>query len=282
MFAFFICYILYDLLLLAETKPFNVPPSLFESSNTAAEPTVSMIGIPNLHPDNGQISRALLVKRYCILITFLYIYRLVFYNFYLRYFFHRPQDDLDDLVNLINTTANVFELGQRNALEPLAKAYLDYVKDQAFSNFHGLYDYYMLIKRLSLDKVNAANIQMALARNFGGTGNDDKLFEKYFGNILKMFNNHDPWFYKQIPVNQLINSNLSDPDARHLMVIGKSDLIVSLLTYQLRIKNLDPVVILGSQFFDDQDNYFYNVLNRIMVSILFSSKKIYYLIFNLF
>src|SRR2546430_5517652 len=117
------------------------------------------------------------------------------------------------------------------------------------------------------------NIQIALARNFGGTENNERLCEKYFGNVLKTFNNHNPWFYKPIPTEQLINSNLDDSDARHLMVIGKSDSIVNLLTYQLRRKKLDPVVILGSQFPDDQDDYSYSVLNRIMVSNLFSSVR---------
>ncbi|PKY63623.1 hypothetical protein RhiirA4_551536, partial [Rhizophagus irregularis] len=51
------------------------------------------------------------------------------------------------------------------------------------------------------------------------------------------------------------------------MVIGKSDSIVNLLTYQLRKRNLDPVVILGSQFPDDQEDYYYSVLRRIMMCV---------------
>ena len=113
------------------------------------------------------------------------------------------------------------------------------------------------------------NIQMALARNFGGTENNAKLCNKYFGDVLKTFNNHNPWFYKPIPIEQLIDSNLDECDTRHLMIIGKSDSIVDLLTYQLRRKNLDPVVILGSQFPDDLGDYSYSVLNRIMVIFIF-------------
>ena len=142
-------------------------------------------------------------------------------------------------------------------------------------NFHGLRDYYALVKRLSVEEMTPENIQMALARNFGGTQNNAKLYEKYFGDVLKTFNNHNPWFYKPIPIEQLIDSNLDDPDARHLMVIGKSDSIVNLLTYQLRRKNLDPVVILGSQFPDDQDDYSYSVLSRIMVTIQFLSENFF-------
>ena len=117
------------------------------------------------------------------------------------------------------------------------------------------------------------NIRMALARNFGGTENHVKLCNKYFGDVLKTFNNQNSWFCEPIPIEKLIDSNLDERDTRHLMVIGKSDSIVDLLTYQLRKKNLEPVVILGSQFPDDLGDYSYSVLNRIMV-ILFSYVRI--------
>ncbi|PKY17154.1 hypothetical protein RhiirB3_521757 [Rhizophagus irregularis] len=241
-----ISVVLLDEVGLAETSPFNplkVLHSLLEPSYPATGPTVSVIGISNWRLDNSKSSRALLVQR--------------------------PQFSLDDLVDtaerLLNT--RVIGYGQRGALEPLAKAYMDYEKNgQALPNFHGLRDYYALVKRLSLDEMTPENIQMALARNFGGTENN-KLYEKYFGNVLKTFNDHKPWFYKQIPVEKLIDSNLDDPDARHLMVIGKSDSIVNLLTYQLKRRDLDPVVILGSQFPDDRDDYSYSVLSRIMMCV---------------
>ncbi|PKY54759.1 hypothetical protein RhiirA4_548384 [Rhizophagus irregularis] len=231
---------------LAETSPFNplkVLHSLLEPSYPATGPAVSVIGISNWRLDNSKSSRALLVQR--------------------------PQFSLDDLVDTAERLLNTRVIGyeQRGALEPLAKAYMDYEKNgQALPNFHGLRDYYALVKRLSLDEITPENIQMALARNFGGTENN-KLCEKYFGDVLKMFNNNKPWTYKQIPVEKLIDSNLDDPDARHLMVIGKSDSIVNLLTYQLKRRDLDPVVILGSKFPDDQDDYSYNVLCKIMMCV---------------
>ena len=52
------------------------------------------------------------------------------------------------------------------------------------------------------------NVQMALACNFGGMENNKRLCEKYFRNVLKTFNEYNPWFYKPIPIEQLINSNL--------------------------------------------------------------------------
>ncbi|POG65439.1 hypothetical protein GLOIN_2v424565 [Rhizophagus irregularis DAOM 181602=DAOM 197198] len=237
--------VLLDEVGLAETSPFNplkVLHSLLEPSYPDTEPTVSVIGISNWRLDNSKSSRALLVQR--------------------------PQFNLNDLVDTAERLLNerAIASGQRGALRPLAKAYSNFEKHgQSSSNFHGLRDYYALVKRLSLNEMTPENIQMALARNFGGTDNHVKLCDQYFGNVLKMFNNHKPWTYKQVPVEQLIDTNLKDSDARHLMVIGKSDSIVNLLTYQLRSK--DPVVILGSQFPDDQEDYYYSVLRRIMMCV---------------
>jgi hypothetical protein len=195
----------------------------------------------------------------------LQIILLFIYNFSL-FILCRPQIDLDDLVSTTVHLLNIELRGQRNTLEPLSKAYLDYEKyGQILPNFHSLHDYYAFVKQLSLDEMTLENIQTALARNFGGTENNAKLYEKHFGNVFKIFNNHKPWFYKPIAIEKLINLNLEDRDARHLMVIGKSDTIVNLLTYQLKRKNLDPVVILGSQFPSDRDDYLYNVLSRILV-----------------
>ncbi|PKB95996.1 hypothetical protein RhiirA5_472770 [Rhizophagus irregularis] len=242
-----ISVVLLDNVDLAEANPFNplkILHSLLEPSYPATGPTVSVIGISNWRLDSSKSSRALLVQR--------------------------PQFNLDDLVDtaerLLNEGAIAF--GQRDALNPLTKAYSNFVKyGQSSSNFHGLRDYYALVKRLSLNEITPENIQMALSRSFGGIGNHAKLCDQYFGNVLKMFNNHKPWPYKQIPIEQLIDSNLNDSDARHLMVIGKSDSIVNLLTCQLRRRDLDPVVILGSQFPDDQEDYYYSVLRRIMMYV---------------
>ena len=137
------------------------------------------------------------------------------------------------------------------------------------SNFHGLRDYYSLVKRLSIAEMTPENIRMALARNFGGIENNAKLCNNHFGEVLQTFNNHDPWYCEQIPVEKLVDSNLKERNARHLMIIGKSDYIIDLLTYQLRSRNLEPIVILGSQFSDDLGDYSYNVLNRIMVRFYF-------------
>jgi len=93
--------------------------------------------------------------------------------------------------------------------------------------------------------------------------------EQYFGSVLKESGRLLDYNYDLIPVEKLIDENLHEKDARHLMIIGKSDSIVNILTYHLRSLNMDPMVLCGSQFPDDAEgDYSYGVLSRVMVKSL--------------
>ncbi|RHZ83844.1 hypothetical protein Glove_87g84 [Diversispora epigaea] len=238
-----ISVVLLDEVGLAETSPHNplkVLHSLLEPSYPADGPTVSVVGISNWRLDNSKSSRALLVQR--------------------------PKFGIEDLVE---TAGRLLEGKARSvSLKPLAEAYSEYEQSgQIHPNFHGLRDYYGLIKSLSTAEMTPENIQMALARNFGGTDQNIRLCEEYFGDVLQKFNNYGEWKYEPISTSELINANLRDESARHLMVIGKSDSIVNILDFQLKSQELEPVVILGSQFPDDQQDYSYSVLSRIMMCV---------------
>ncbi|CAG8571175.1 9727_t:CDS:1, partial [Gigaspora rosea] len=180
-----------------------------------------------------------------------------------------PKFGIDDLVD---TAVRLLDSKLHNSitrasLRPLAEAYSEYEGcGQSHSNFHGLRDYYGLVKSLSKLDLTPENVQMALERNFGGTDRNENPCGEYFDTVLKTFNDYQNWTYNPIPTLTLIKANLDDESARHLMVIGKNDSIVTILTYQLIEKGLDPVVILGSQFQDDQQDYSYSVLSRIMVN----------------
>ncbi|CAG8504474.1 12432_t:CDS:10, partial [Gigaspora rosea] len=202
-----ISVVLLDEVGLAETSPFNplkVLHSLLEPSYKSSRPGVSVIGISNWRLDNSKSSRALLVQRF----------------------------DLDDLVDTAVRILDNKISGhiQRASLYPLAKAYSTYEQEgQIIPNFHGLRDYYAFIKSLSLNDLTPENIQMSLARNFGGTNNFSEICQKYFGNAIIEFNNHRSCAYNPIPTEQLMHLNLDDEGARHLMIIGKSDSIHSKL-----------------------------------------------------
>ncbi|CAG8813852.1 12063_t:CDS:2, partial [Gigaspora margarita] len=153
----------------------------------------------------------------------------------------RPKFGIDDLVDTAVRLlgSKLHNSITRASLRPLAEAYSEYEGcGQSHSNFHGLRDYYGL-----------------------------NPYGEYFDTVLKTFNNYQDCTYNPIPTLTLIKANLDDESARHLMVFGKSDSIVTILTYQLIEKGLDPVVILGSQFQDDQQDYSYNVLSRIMMCV---------------
>ncbi|RGB41967.1 hypothetical protein C1646_810360 [Rhizophagus diaphanus] len=240
------------------SNPLKLLHTLLEPIYPAAGPTVSFVGLSNWHLDISKSSRAILVQR--------------------------PKFDLNDFVN-INT--KFIKFNEAEATKSLAEAYLEYKQhNQTLSNFYGLRDYYASLKMLSLTP--AENIQIALARNFGGIENNVKLYilwEKYFGNFIKAFTNNSSW---QLPITQLIESNLNDSNARNLMVIGKSGTILNLLTDQLKRRNIDPIVILGSYFPDDQDDYSSKVLSKIMTCIstgkpliLTNLEKIYGKLYNL-
>ncbi|CAG8802880.1 21838_t:CDS:2, partial [Dentiscutata erythropus] len=108
-------------------------------------PTVSVVGISNWRLDNSKSSRALLVQR--------------------------PKFNSNDLT----LTASML-LGNKTKngiadpiLRQLADAYLDYEKNQKYKNFHGLRDYYALVKSLSDSEQTMQSLELALIRNFGGT-----------------------------------------------------------------------------------------------------------------
>ena len=228
-------------------NPLKVLHSLLEPSYPATEPTVSCVAISNWRLDNGKNSRALLVQR--------------------------PKFELEDLIDTASRllfSRLLFNSTSKHLLKLLAESYLTYEKhgQDELPNFHGLRDYYSLVKNLSqYNSLTPENIQMALVRNFGGKGDIEELIGKYFKSVMRNLSSTMEYSYKPIPILDLINANLEDKDARHLMVIGKSDSVVNLLNYQLRKKNLDPVVILGSQFPEDRDDYSYSVLNRIMMCV---------------
>ncbi|CAG8596276.1 6964_t:CDS:10, partial [Paraglomus occultum] len=235
---------------LAETSPFNplkVLHALLEPSYPKDGPEVSIIGISNWRLDNSKSSRALLVQR--------------------------PQLSKEDLVE---TALSLLLKGERKSsidmsnrkIENLTAAYTDYKKNQKYPNFHGLRDYYALVKSLSRGKLTMDSIQLALARNFGGTDQMKAICEDYFGNVLKESGRLFDYSYDPIPVEKLIDENLHEQDARPLMIIGKSDSILNILTYYWRSFDMDPMVLCGSQFPDDAEgDYSYGILSRVMMCV---------------
>ncbi|CAG8853571.1 33389_t:CDS:2, partial [Gigaspora margarita] len=198
--------VLLDEVGLAETSPYNplkVLHSLLEPSYPNELPNVSVIGISNWRLDNSKSSRALLVQRPKF-----------------------EEKDLIDTAERLFEKKNWFVWTNRTAkLKSLASSYIRYEKIQSIENFHGLRDYYSLIKSLSDNELTIESTQMALARNFGGMKQMNNQYLTHFRDVIDTF--HGGLFFnkttnlKQISVEELIKANLKDKDARHLMIIGK-------------------------------------------------------------
>ncbi|CAG8512046.1 4128_t:CDS:2, partial [Cetraspora pellucida] len=172
----------------------NVLHELLEPNYPSDGPAVSVVGISNWRLDNSKSSRALLIQR--------------------------PKFGIDDL---IDTAVRLLDSKlhcsiTRASVRPLAEAYSEYEEcGQSHSNFHGLRDYYGLVKSLSKSDLTPENVQMALERNFGGTDRNENSCEVYFDTVLRTFNNDHNWTYEPIPTLTLIKTNLDDESARHLM-----------------------------------------------------------------
>ncbi|XP_052068616.1 uncharacterized protein LOC127707898 [Mytilus californianus] len=155
-------------------------------------------------------------------------------------------------------------------LEGIAKAYYEYCShDQKFPNFHGLRDFYSLIKYLGRKEAVYQNaddeeiceiILTGIFRNFGGLPTEkNKIFEIFRKNIPGIKS-------QEMPVTRLIIENLQDKSCRHLMLITNGDAVISILESQLRHLGLPFDIIFGSSFQDDlTDAYNYRILSRIIL-----------------
>ena len=156
-------------------------------------------------------------------------------------------------------------------LKDIAASYLKYVDKLTFKNFHGLRDYYSLVKFISrgfleegvsMDVAEKdAIVFEGLQRNFGGLPAES-------ATLLNMFqiqaNNTD---LEATNVMKLMKENIDDQLARHLMCITSGDSALGLVERLLAEMNRDEkVMIFGSQFEEDQTaDYNYRILSRIIL-----------------
>ncbi|KAI5073486.1 hypothetical protein GOP47_0011499 [Adiantum capillus-veneris] len=183
---------------------------------------------------------------------------------------HLSQSDpgIDDLYQ---TSIAIFEsyestsgLFLSDTLRRLAAAYHKYHAQQSRADFHGLRDFYSLVKSLRLCSILLSPSELAhsLWRNFGGASPEDmrSLFH-YLGGITEADSvwDHPP------SVMDLIQENLQDPEARHLMLITKGDSASNILQHILE-EDEDFVVIRGSTYQDDKnEEYCYLMLSDIIL-----------------
>ncbi len=225
-------------------NPLKVLHTLLEPESSTQEtsghknPEVAVVGISNWALDAAKMNRAIHLSK--------------------------PDPDVEDLHNTaLSIICEIAKGGLDNhrqkQVRKLAESYHKYQRDQTYPNFHGLRDYYSLIKNLTNKSSTRRHmsINLALQRNFGGLPHSEIL------EIQRQFlDSRQDEIY---PVTELIKQNLFDPLARHLMLFTKGDTAIDILNDTLSSINKEVETIYGSRFDEDQsEEYNYRVLSRIL------------------
>jgi hypothetical protein len=117
------------------------------------------------------------------------------------------------------STSDGLHLTLKSELRKLSRAYYNYHSCQSQPNFHGLRDFYSLVKSLQVIKSTVSwqlqGLVKAIWRNFGGSPDDVDTFSR----ILQENLGHDGLLQRPPAVMELVQANLQDRDGRHLMLI---------------------------------------------------------------
>ena len=253
---------------ISKYNPLKVLHSLLEPSESMF-PDVAVVGISNWALDAAKMNRAIHLSR--------------------------PEPDVEDLFETgkslreakidknglgVSRTRSGHQFGQGTypddkQLRCLAEAYQNYQVNQRYPNFHGLRDYYSLIKCISTEpKYDASEIefseertkgiQHALQRNFGGLPKDVNNFQSLFLEGLQIKHLMEESYH--FPVAELICDNLHDKLARHLMIITNGDSAIGILDHTLQSLHKEKITIFGSRFEEDlSEEYNYRILSRIIL-----------------
>ena len=217
-----------------------------------------------------------------------------------------PEPDKDDLIltsEKIAQSYNDILIGKyQKYYESLAKSYYDYKNsfdknNLKLNNFHGLRDFYHLIKLFSrkliernypIDEYNIKSIiDTAIGRNFGGMNDSIIKFSEFFYNYepnIKSIKYH-------CSIVRNIFNNLNDFQSRFLMTISKDSISKLLIESILKKYKKKYKIIIGSTFEDDIQKEFYSIkkLNEIQsylyedtILILKNLQSIYPSLYDLF
>ena len=214
------------------------PESSTETTSGHKNPEIAVVGISNWALDAAKMNRAIHLSK--------------------------PDPDVDDLHNTaISIMCEIRESGfdkhSQIQIRKLAESYHNYQRNQTYPNFHGLRDYYSLIKNLTNKSPTRRleGVNLALQRNFGGLPTPETVEIQ-----LRFLDNQIDRIY---PVTHLIKENLVDPLARHLMLFTKGDSVIDILRDTLSSVDKEVETIYGSHFDEDQsETYNYRILSLIL------------------
>ncbi|XP_048242688.1 uncharacterized protein LOC124148338 [Haliotis rufescens] len=248
-------------------NPLKVLHSLLEPERKEF-PDVAVVGISNWALDAAKMNRAVYLSRPDMDVKELHSTAVSIAEF---------SSEANKSKSIDSTISSDLSREDDSVLEALAYAYFEYVKNQNIKNFHGLRDFYSLVKFISRE----ANSQSAgprnkfqvvlkgLLRNFSGLESEIKF-------VIHTFNKHLKQMTKRQPQDltdecfpsllKLIDDNIKDTSARHLMLISRGDSSLGIVEDLLRSNKRQYITILGSCFDEDQtDHYSYRILSKIIL-----------------
>jgi hypothetical protein len=243
--------VLLDEVGLAEVSPHNplkVLHALLETRDGAALP-YAVVGISNWALDAAKINRAVLLSR--------------------------PDPTLDDLYDTAVEIARGLDAAPHGnprglgRLRIVAQAYAAFQQARAGApetrNFHGLRDFYALCKCMArMEAPTDAAVIQVIHRCFGGSPGSAAQFER----TVRGFHGLGPAL-EDAPsprVTELVRANLTDPFARHLLLVTRGDAALGVLRACFPATLRPPVVLIGSSFEDDlRPSYTYEVLSKIIL-----------------
>ncbi|XP_067665929.1 uncharacterized protein [Haliotis asinina] len=232
-------------------------------------PDVAVVGISNWALDAAKMNRAVHLSRPDMAVKELHTTAVSIAEF---------SSEANKSKSIDSTRYSDLSTGVDCVLEALAYAYFEYIQNQNIRNFHGLRDFYSLVKFISRETESQSSglkntfqvVLKGLLRNFGGLESEIKF-------VIQTFNKHLKRMTKQEqPLDltdesfpsllQLIEDNIKDTSARHLMLITRGDSSLGVVEDLLRMNKRSYITILGSCFDEDQtDHYSYRVLSKIIL-----------------
>ncbi len=169
-------------------------------------------------------------------------------------------------VFLLRSTPTCFELQKtaegivntqslKNNLEPLARSYETVYNNQKVKNFFGLREFYYLVKYINANiryGLTPDVLLRAVMRNFGGRDPQETT------EIIRTFSSRVMDIMEQVrPSNrELIEDNLKDLKARHLMLLTQNNAALNLLfDFNILESISDVELIFGTDFPADKTNF---------------------------
>ena len=254
---------------LAEVSRFNplkVLHSLLEPDGQP-QPNVAVVGISNWALDASKMNRAIHLSRPDMDSQELYQTGISISESFL--------DTREQTLKWFNTGFKIDTLTEiEGILSDIAESYLRYIDKLRFKNFHGLRDFYSLVKFVSKELIKEYDMHSSISemakrnilleglkRNFGGRPSEELQLLRSFN--LEVTNDE----MKSSDVLKLIKDNIEDEMSRHLMCITSGESVLSLIESLLKdINREEKVVIFGSHFEEDQTaDYDYRILSRIIL-----------------